>query len=250
MVDIVKVIVDNYDSGAKLGHGFEHAADQVERFACLKAGTVSDVSHRNPFLHVQDSASVADVCALLADGGHHRVTVFHGADSARENLVNIITQFSVVTYLSQNLAQLGAVAHKTIGELHLGHAPVLTVQASQKVIEALHTIIQHRVSGVPIVDDNNAILGNISASDARSIALYPAHIYRLDETLRAFLVGVHDSDVDERTPSFVCTEHTTLSEVISRLSTLHIHRLYVVNAHGSPVRAITLRDVLHAILHN
>ena len=43
---------------------------------------------------------------------------------------------------------------------------------------------------------------------------------------------------------FTCHTSDSLSAVISKLATEHVHRLFVVDAHSHPIGVVSLRDVI------
>ena len=45
-------------------------------------------------------------------------------------------------------------------------------------------------------------------------------------------------------PVISCVAEDTIGDVLSKLAVSRIHRVYLVNAAGAPVRAITLSDIL------
>lgn len=45
-------------------------------------------------------------------------------------------------------------------------------------------------------------------------------------------------------PAITCSALVTVGEVLSKLATSRIHRVYVVDPQNKPVRVITLSDVL------
>lgn len=53
---------------------------------------------------------------------------------------------------------------------------------------------------------------------------------------------------EEMYPSITCKASSTLAEVLTRLASSRIHRIYVVDANNKPIRALTLSDVLAAMV--
>lgn len=48
-------------------------------------------------------------------------------------------------------------------------------------------------------------------------------------------------------PIIACHPDSTLAEVVERLSTSRIHRIYVCDAEQRPIRVVSLSDVLAAL---
>ena len=119
-----------------------------------------DLSRRNPFVMVLETDSLLKVAEVLSTRwGVHRVNVFNKDGQ----LVNIVTQSSLVNFLAHHLSGLGGVVDKTVGDLKLGTAPVVTVEATAKTSEAFNALRQHNISAVPVVNSlaGGGIIANI-----------------------------------------------------------------------------------------
>jgi CBS-domain-containing membrane protein len=49
-------------------------------------------------------------------------------------------------------------------------------------------------------------------------------------------------------PSITCKADATLADVLSRLASSRIHRIYIVNENSKPIRVVTLSDLLAAMV--
>ena len=119
-----------------------------------------NLSRRNPFVMVLETDSLLKVAEVLSTRwGVHRVNVFNKDGQ----LVNIVTQSSLVNFLAHHLSGLGGVVDKTVGDLKLGTAPVVTVEATAKTSEAFNALRQHNISAVPVVNSlaGGGIIANI-----------------------------------------------------------------------------------------
>jgi CBS domain-containing protein len=114
---------------------------------------------------------------------------------------------------------------------------VVTVAPDQDVIEAMKTMLDHRVSGVPVVDTRGNLVGLLTQRDCLTVA------YR---------AGYH-GDLAGRVSEFMTMEVETvpagmpLVEVIERFYRSS-HRRFPVMEGNQLVGLISRRDVLRAVL--
>mmetsp|Transcript_58485 Transcript_58485/g.137789 ORF Transcript_58485/g.137789 Transcript_58485/m.137789 type:complete len:314 (+) Transcript_58485:3-944(+) len=222
---------------------FEHHFQQLMQGA-FTTRTVSSIVDRSLLACVSSDSSLREVLRLLA-AGHHRVCVVNGRE-----LINVITQSAVVKMLSAQTAHLGSLGARTVQDLGLGSAPVVTVSSSDIAAEAFKRILSRHVSAVAVVDGAR-LLGTISVSDIRVVCQSMQDTRLLFGPVRFLLARVHMSDTVERFPAITVSDDTTFGTTIQKLALLKIHRLWVTNK-GDPtcklVKVISLGDVLGKIV--
>ncbi len=107
----------------------------------------------------------------MVEKGLHRVPIVE----KDEKLANLISRSSVVNYIWQNKfvweKELGA---KTMSELNLhninphhGGTALLTVKDTSTALAAFKLLHEKHASGVPVVDENNKLVANISVQDLK-----------------------------------------------------------------------------------
>jgi CBS domain-containing protein len=159
----------------------------------------------------------------------------------------MLTQSAVINFLATKPGALGEFGKKTVKDLNLGTKPVLTVSKNLRTIDAFKKMHEARVSGLGVVDNNNKLIGNLSARDLKSID--PQNMYSsMYMSVNNFLQKVRQDSIQEVHPAISCTETTTLEYLIGRLAANRIHRMYVCDANFHPVRIISLRDVIRTLM--
>jgi len=246
MLDIVEFISQNFDEAQLLGEGFEAIFEQAERFGSTPIHDVVDHSHRGAMVKVTGDADMHSVVKLLSDTRIHRVNVF----DAELNLVNIITQSSVLNHLQKHREAIKGLAHKTIGELEMGTSPVISVDINSQTIDAFKTLRKHHLYAVPVVNKQlgGAIVANISAKDVRAACKDPSRLYLLYSPISQFLNVVHQAELNIGAPSITCAETDTISTLIQKLVLNQIHRVYTLNERNAPARVVSLTDLLHVLV--
>jgi len=190
---------------------------------------------RNNLLHVlPPTSSVVDIVKSLCE--HHRVAV------GDDELFDYISQSDIVKFFKEKNV-LGELGRKTIKELGLGSANVISVTPNQRVIEAFKKIVINKVSGIAVVDENSRLVGQISSSDLKCISETGEMIKQLYETYNSYrrdLVEKYHAPIQMITVG----QHTTFAKLVDILVENKIHRAFVVKDDNILVSVITLTDVL------
>ncbi len=133
-----------------------------------------------------------------------------------------------------------------------GAAPTpITLPAATPTRDAIHTLVSHRVWGVPVVDDCGAVVANFSVSDVRHLARAGEGAESaLARPVLAFLQGRHAATTggpgDSLSP-VVVHGTDTVSMAIQLLAEGHLHRIFVVDGARRPVAVLTLTDVMRVL---
>lgn len=221
--------------------------EKIDGFSRLPVTHVSDFSRWIPFQPLRPNSTIADACRLLSEEGMHRAPVI----DEKGELVNIITQSNLLSFLCANLGVLKPVVSKTLEEIGLAEAShVITLPASATTLEGFELLKKHRISAVPVVDEDGQVVGNLSVRHVREMLTKKFMSKMLLEPVTEFLAATVDKSRDEMHPAITCAKNTTLERVIRKLDTSRIHRIYVKNDDGIPIRVVSLRDILAHITAN
>jgi len=123
---------------------------------------------------------------------------------------------------------MGPLANKTVQELKLGLRHVHTVTNGTQALQAFKILIRESVSGVAIVDDDNKVIGNISASDLKLIG-YDMELYsKLFGTVADF---VKQKELFSNLSAIPITTapSSTFKEILELFEKHKVHRIYVVD---------------------
>ena len=132
-----------------------------------------------------------------------------------------------------------------------------TVKADTPILEAANLMLQHHISGLPVVDDTGRLIGIVSEGDFMrrvEIGTQGPRIRWLD-----FLMGAGKSAVDfvrehgrkvgeimTRDGLFTVTEDTPLEDLVRLMERQHVKRLPVVRD-DTLVGIVTRSDLLRAV---
>ncbi|KAK3040647.1 hypothetical protein RJ639_026968, partial [Escallonia herrerae] len=116
---------------------------------------------------------------------------------------------------------------------------------------------QKGVGGVPVLESGGRkAVGNISIRDIQFFLIAP-EMYKDYRSITAkdFLTSVRSylEEHQEKSPLLsgmvTCRRDETLKEVILKLDSMKIHRIYVVDDVGNLKGVITLRDIISKLVH-
>ncbi|KAJ6339583.1 hypothetical protein OIU77_007525 [Salix suchowensis] len=134
---------------------------------------------------------------------------------------------------------------------------VVKVYEEEPVLQAFKLMRKKRVGAIPIVDNSGIkVVGNISIRDVQFLLTAPEiyHDYR-SITAKNFLTAVRSylKKHQETSPfvsgMVVCTKNYSVKELIMKLDSEKIQRVYVVDDAGNLEGVITLRDIISRLVH-
>ena len=113
---------------------------------------------------------------------------------------------------------------------------LVTFKPETDVLDAVHTLVQHRIAGAPVVDDEGHLLGMLSEFDCMKVALNAGYHGIWGGPVRDFMsAGVESVDADM---SIVDLAQVFINKKFRRFPVMEGTRL---------VGQISRRDVLRAL---
>jgi CBS domain-containing protein len=197
--------------------------------------SILNQSNRNPFVPTLDSATLESVVPILSSGVH-RLPIF---SAETKTLIGILSQTDFVLLLSSVKSDptLTTLLGKTVEEL--GYTAAMLISgAGEMVYDILSMMKAQNINAVPLVNNQNELVGCFSASDIKCLGLeqWPG----LFQDVRSFLAQRHPESL---APVYVRT-NSTFSDVLGKMEQFKIHRVFVVDDKQKPVGVITMTDVL------
>lgn len=135
---------------------------------------------------------------------------------------------------------------------------VITVKPETTVEELARLLIEHKISGVPVVDDNDQMIGVVTENDlikknARLhiptiIRLFDAYFLlnsdKVEDDIKKMVAGTVDEICNKDIVSL--TEETTLEEIATIMSEKNIHLLPVLRD-GAVVGIVGKADIVKSM---
>ncbi|CAN0905986.1 SNF1-related protein kinase regulatory subunit gamma-1 [Linum grandiflorum] len=246
------------DAQATSGDFFEDLTSS-EFYKNMKVGDISGSFRWAPFLALQKSNSFLTMLLLLSKYKMKSIPIVDLGDG---KIDNIVTQSAVIHMLNEcaGLHWFESWGAKTISEIGLplvSSNQIVKVHEDEPVLQVFKKMRKMRIGGVPVMDaDGKKAIGNISLRDIQFLLNAPEiyHEFR-SITAKNFLMAVRNylKDHKEDTPMvsgmITCTGRDSVKELITKLDSKKIHRVYVVDDAGNLEGVITLRDVISRLVH-
>lgn len=204
----------------------------------LKVVDIMDLSGRNAYYPVEETASLQIAIDLLVKWAVHRIPVISSDGGA---LATVLTQSHVVSFLQKN-AEIFPVSKKTVGDLKLGYKKVVFVRETENAATAFRQISDSKVQGIAVLDDKDKLVGNLSANDMKIIG----HSAKLIPLLLVPLTEYFKFSPGSETVAgpVTVTPATTVEELLLKITYTKVHRVYVVDPEQKVQGIISLVDVL------
>eukprot|EP00007_Cunea_sp_BSH-02190019_P001846 CAMPEP_0174236862 /NCGR_PEP_ID=MMETSP0417-20130205/6233_1 /TAXON_ID=242541 /ORGANISM="Mayorella sp, Strain BSH-02190019" /LENGTH=313 /DNA_ID=CAMNT_0015315559 /DNA_START=51 /DNA_END=992 /DNA_ORIENTATION=+ len=208
----------------------------------IEGVTVSYMARRNPFHPVKEDASLLAVAEKLAKGTH-RVPVVN----AEGDVINIISQSSLVKFLIKNQSKLAVDLSRKIAELNIGTTPVMSISSTCSALDAFKILDRTRRSGIAVTDPSGRLLTSTSGQDLK-LWLKNPNSGLLKDSILHFLQKIRATEIDITAPVLSIAQGSTLQLALNKLAATRSHRIFVVDKEGRPVRCVSLTDILRQVL--
>lgn len=117
-----------------------------------------------PFMPIEQDSNLLDAIVLLGSIGLKRLPVISGPGG---DIVNILTQSSIVHLLAERCEELTVVTSLTLEELGMADPkPIYSIRASQPVKDAFRLIREHNISAVPVLGTAGEMVGGRGMADS------------------------------------------------------------------------------------
>lgn len=204
---------------------------------------LSSLVERTPFKYLNSKETVLNALLNCCWKGLHSIPV--SREGKANDIIGMASQSSVVKWLMDRDPQvLGPEVHLPLNQLKMGNwgnkHDVVSVQVDMSLIQVIDTLVCNKLSACAIVDSEGHLIGNLSSSDL-SLVKEEDNMKYLNHPIHTYL-----STFGLAHP-ITCTEYDTLYEVMRKLCTKNIHRIYCLTEQQTLISVITLHDILDAI---
>ncbi|XP_026410769.1 SNF1-related protein kinase regulatory subunit gamma-1-like [Papaver somniferum] len=241
------------------GSSAPEAVASSDFYKTTKVQDISGSFRWAPFLAPQKSDTFLTMLLLLSK---YKMKSLPVVDLGEGNIDNIITQSSVVHMLAECVGlhwfeSWGTKKLKDLGLPIMKPHKLIKVYEDEPVLKAFKLMREKRIGGLPVVECNGQkALGNISVRDVQFLLAAP-EIYKdyRSITAKSFLTAVrnHLKEQQEASPMLrgmiTCRKDDTIKDVILKLDSEKIHRIYVVDADENLEGVISLRDIISKLVH-
>lgn len=259
--DFISILQTYYRSPMKRMHELEDHLIETWRKLLLerkqaKPDERPPLSKNIGMVSISPDASLYEGLEILVRNKIHRLPII---DPKSGNALYILTHKRILRFLSFCFecddddglvdkppmpAFMKKTLEETMGEIGT-YGSIHVVRPDTPVISALCLFVENRVSALPIVDEDGAVIDIYAKFDAINLAATRSY-HNLDVTVQSALT--HRDQRPEGVTT--CKLNETIETVVKRLVKAEIHRLVVVNEKRCPIGIISLSDLLSKIVLN
>jgi len=199
-------------------------------------------SHMDVFHPINSKATFHEVLQALTLPGVHRVPML----DQYSHFGRFVTQSEVLRFIATNLEDFGSVLDKTVMEAGIGTQGVKKVHEDSSAIFAFKTIVENKISAVPVVNSDDHIVGVVSVRDIRHLLGVRANT-ELKLPLTEFLEHLRAGD-NVPTRAVVGSVTETVRDVITRIHSNRIHRLFMIDADDRVHAVVSISDIFKYLI--
>jgi len=253
--DIVRDVVQEFGtSNGELLRNTDDWFKLVSAHQSFQDRTVADImknplTRSNPFHPFHSGYSFFSVVEALAKEPQlHRVPVI--TNDEERKLVTVVTQSQVLKLLHQNMDGIGSKLKTPVMKFRSYFEPVVCVHEDSVAYEAFTLMVQKKITGVGVINNEGTLTGVLSVRDIKAIMTDGRMFWRLYQTCKNFILKIKKEDTGDRPRSPLTVQaEDTLGTTIKKLVEHNIHRVFIVDDNKKPVGVVALRDILFEILH-
>jgi len=204
-------------------------------------------------VEIGTDVSVDKVVELMVNNNAHRVISLNPDRS----LNNIITQSRVVECLVQLFGvspSLSSLGKQSVQDLKLAKMnSIISVDENDMAVNAFRLMCSNNISGLPVVNKEGVLIGNISESDLSAIQSNAQYLKMLYLPVHEYLdlMKKHRATAPRATQDVQlvkCESIDSYRSVVERVAESKVHRCFLVDSDNKLLGVITLHDLLSALV--
>jgi CBS domain-containing protein len=208
-----------------------------KKFTKRNAENLINFSVKNQCIKVSPETSVFEALTMLSMKSFktHRIAVVEPDTS---KIVGIVSQSDMLMFANKHLDMIPA--DKTVGQLSLSRGCIMM---NQKALfeDTLALLADNRISGLALVDDDDKLVTNFSASDLKGFKAELFEMFQMPTNEVLPLLKKNKTLV-------VSSEETKLRQCIETLAKERVHRLFIVRLENRPVGVVSLTDIMYLLV--
>jgi CBS domain-containing protein len=231
IVDIAYFVAFNYEKNHNASE-----SDHVDLFKSVRAFDLLQISDEGKLMYTFSPNTSLDRTFEPFSKGIHRALVTTEGDQK----YHILSQTDVVKFLFESglFDDMFSKLLCDFPSLFLYTSKVTTISADSPAIEGFKQLGRNKFGAVAVMDSNGKLLGNLSASDLRGVAV-DFLVKTILRPARNFLQLVQGVDVAPVTTKL----DETLGSAVRKMLEHRVHRVWVVDDQGCLDTVVSLTDV-------
>lgn len=238
--DFVNILRHFYIRGSPMNELAEHSIASWR--AIPRSVTQSPV--RDGMISIHPEATLLEACKMLREHRLHRLPVL---DPAQNSVLAVVTHSGILEFLVSTFREQRRLFDQPIFDLGVGvYSNLITVPEEMPLIRVLHTLIERRVSAVPIVDSSGVVVNIYCVSNVTEL-VKDRSLSQLDMPVGEILrIQAAEGNVGEGL--HLCYKTDTLHMIFERFAAVKAHRLVCVDEYSRCVGIVSLSDLFNYFL--
>lgn len=194
---------------------------------------------------VHPTRPLYEACRQMLSTRARRIPLVDRDDeTGRETVISVITQYRILKFIAVNNEQYTTLLKKPVRDIGLGtYHNLATATMSSTVLDAIHLMVEHNISAVPIVDKHNRVLNVFEAVDV--IPCIKGGAY--DELSNTIGEAI-SKRADDFPGIYTCGVDDRLDSIFDTIRKSRVHRLIVIDDDSQLRGMISLSDILKYVL--
>ncbi|KAF2835852.1 hypothetical protein M501DRAFT_997532 [Patellaria atrata CBS 101060] len=193
---------------------------------------VKDLGKKEPLITLPHTASLTKAVEIFGSGVHRIIIVKeHSAEA-----IGILSQLRLVRFFWENGRHFPVIDElyaQTLRDLQIGSHRVWAINGDKPLTDALELLNNEGVTSLPVLDNQNNVIGNISTVDVRLLTKSTSLPLLRSSCIHFISVilserGVHDGK--DSFPVFHVSTFSTLAHTVGKLVATRSHRMWIVDS--------------------
>ncbi|GAB9471469.1 hypothetical protein Gpo141_00008678 [Globisporangium polare] len=235
--DFVNILRHFYIRGSPMNELAEHS---IASWRAIPR-SLSMSPQREGMIAVTPEDSLYEACKLLRDNRLHRLPVL---DPIQNSVLSVITHSGILEYLVATFREQRRLFDQPIFDLGIGvYSNLITVPEDMPLMRVLHTLVERRVSALPIVDSSGMVVNIYCVSNVTEL-VKDRSLTQLDMPVGEILrIQAAEGHIGEGL--HLCYKTDTLHMIFERFAAVKAHRLVCVDEYTRCVGIVSLSDLFN-----
>jgi len=206
---------------------YEEALEEIE---ILKIRSLEEIERKINAPHrkidyIHPMKSLYEAARIMSENTLHRLPLVERDTDNNEMIISVLSQYKILKFIGANCNDKLRL-QRTLQELNIGnYKDIVTARVDTPLIQVIENFKTHRISAIPILDENDRVLDVYEKYDVMLLAKEGAY-YDLEVPVAVAL--------QRRTESFegihTCAVTDTLYSILETIKRVVVHRFIVVDS--------------------
>lgn len=221
--------------------------NEIEKFRLSGLREIEKAIGAQPIetVSVHPDRPLYEACRSMLKTRARRIPLVNlDGETGLEMVVSVITQYRILKFIAVNNENNTVMLKKPVREIGLGtYANLQTASMSDSVLSAIHIMVEHNISAVPVVDSQNRLLNVFEAVDV--IPCIKGGVY---DDLQSSIGEALSKRAEDFPGIYTCSEDDRLDAIFDTVRKSRVHRLVVIDDDTRLRGIISLSDILKYVL--